>query len=29
MSLYVFDKAQARIGDGNINLANVGPHKRL
>ena len=25
MSLYVFDKAHARIGDGNIDLTNVGP----
>ena len=23
--LYVFDKSHARIGDGNINLTNVGP----
>jgi len=27
MLLYVFDKTHARIGDGNINLANVGPHE--
>jgi hypothetical protein len=25
--LYVFDKAHARIGDGSINLTNVGPHE--
>ena len=25
LSLYVFDKANARIGDGNIHLTNVGP----
>jgi hypothetical protein len=29
MSLYLFDKAQARIGDGNISLANVGPHETV
>ena len=29
MSLYVFDKTQARIGDGNINLANVGPRETV
>lgn len=29
MSLYVFDKAHARIGDGNIDLANVGPHETV
>ena len=27
MSLYVFDKTHARIGDGNIDLTNVGPHE--
>jgi len=27
MSLYVFDKTHARIGDGVISLANVGPHE--
>jgi hypothetical protein len=25
LSLYVFDKVHARIGDGQINLSNVGP----
>lgn len=29
MSLYVFDKTHARIGDGNIDLANVGPHETV
>lgn len=29
MSLYVFDKTHARIGDGNIELANVGPHETV
>lgn len=29
MSLYVFDKTQARIGDGTIDLANVGPHETV
>ncbi len=25
LSLYVFDKSKARIGEGYINLTNVGP----
>lgn len=29
LSLYIFDKANARIGDGNIHLANVGPHETV
>jgi hypothetical protein len=29
MSLYVFDKTHARIGDGTIDLANVGPHETV
>ena len=29
MLLYVFDKTQARIGDGHIELANVGPHETV
>ena len=29
MSLYVFDKTHARIGDGNIDLANVRPHETV
>lgn len=29
MSLYVFDKGHARIGDGNIELANVGAHETV
>jgi hypothetical protein len=29
MSLYVFDKTHARIGDGMIDLANVGPHETV
>jgi hypothetical protein len=27
LALYVFDKTHARIGDGNINLSNVGIHE--
>jgi hypothetical protein len=29
MALYVFDKSHARIGDGSINLTNVGPHETV
>lgn len=29
MSLYVFDKAHARIGDGTIELTNVAPHETV
>lgn len=29
MSLYVFDKTHARIGDGSISLTNVGPHETV